>query len=136
MPLSLYLGFVATCLVLMVMPGPNVALIVANSLAHGTRYGLMTGTSTAICETVSPDSKVLIVWLKRADGGDPGQIADKIVDASKGAGVYVVAGNGSHTNAFSAGLLAGRLFVAFTPRKSASGFKLYWPGNPPIALEK
>jgi threonine/homoserine/homoserine lactone efflux protein len=34
----------------MVMPGPNVALIVANSLAHGTRYGLMTvaGTSTAI----------------------------------------------------------------------------------------
>jgi homoserine/homoserine lactone efflux protein len=50
MPLSLYIGFVATCLVLMVMPGPNVALIVANSLAHGTRYGLMTvaGTSTAI----------------------------------------------------------------------------------------
>jgi threonine/homoserine/homoserine lactone efflux protein len=47
---SLYIGFVATCLVLMVMPGPNVALIVANSLAHGTRYGLMTvgGTSTAI----------------------------------------------------------------------------------------
>ena len=50
MPLSLYLGFLATCLVLMVMPGPNVALIVANSLAHGTRYGLMTvaGTSTGI----------------------------------------------------------------------------------------
>ncbi|MEA2841222.1 MAG: hypothetical protein QOF41_2552 [Methylobacteriaceae bacterium] len=50
MPLSLYLGFVATCLVLMVMPGPNVALIIANSLAHGTRYGLMTvaGTSSAI----------------------------------------------------------------------------------------
>jgi homoserine/homoserine lactone efflux protein len=50
MSLSLYIGFVATCLVLMVMPGPNVALIVANSLAHGTRYGLMTvaGTSTAI----------------------------------------------------------------------------------------
>jgi threonine/homoserine/homoserine lactone efflux protein len=50
MQLSLYIGFVATCLVLMVMPGPNVALIVANSLAHGTRYGLMTvaGTSTAI----------------------------------------------------------------------------------------
>jgi homoserine/homoserine lactone efflux protein len=50
MPLSLYIGFVATCLVLMVIPGPNVALIVANSLAHGTRYGFMTvaGTSTAI----------------------------------------------------------------------------------------
>jgi homoserine/homoserine lactone efflux protein len=50
MPLSLYLGFLATSLVLMVIPGPNVALIVANSLAHGTRYGLMTvaGTSTGI----------------------------------------------------------------------------------------
>jgi homoserine/homoserine lactone efflux protein len=50
MPFSLYIGFVATCLVLMVMPGPNVALIVANSLAHDTRYGLMTvaGTSAAI----------------------------------------------------------------------------------------
>jgi homoserine/homoserine lactone efflux protein len=50
MSLSLYIGFVATCLVLMIMPGPNVALIVANSLAHGTCYGLMTvaGTSTAI----------------------------------------------------------------------------------------
>jgi threonine/homoserine/homoserine lactone efflux protein len=50
MQLCLYLAFVATCLVLMAVPGPNAALIVANSLARGTRYGLMTvaGTSTAI----------------------------------------------------------------------------------------
>jgi len=34
----------------MLIPGPNVALIVANSLAHGARYGLMTvaGTSAAM----------------------------------------------------------------------------------------
>jgi homoserine/homoserine lactone efflux protein len=36
--------------VLVLIPGPNVSLIVANSLAHGTRYGLLTvaGTSAAV----------------------------------------------------------------------------------------
>lgn len=50
MPLDLYLGFVAATLVLILIPGPNVALIVANSVAHGTRYGLVTmaGTSVAL----------------------------------------------------------------------------------------
>jgi homoserine/homoserine lactone efflux protein len=47
---SLYLAFVAAVAVLMLIPGPNVALIVANSVAHGPRYGLLTvaGTSTAM----------------------------------------------------------------------------------------
>ena len=47
---SLYLGFVAAVIVLMLIPGPNVALIVANSVAHGPRYGLLTvaGTSAAM----------------------------------------------------------------------------------------
>ncbi len=50
MPLDLYLGFVAASAVLILIPGPNVALIVANSIAHGTRFGLLTvaGTSTAV----------------------------------------------------------------------------------------
>jgi homoserine/homoserine lactone efflux protein len=50
MHLSLYLGFVLASTVLILMPGPNVSLIVANSVAHGTRYGLLTvaGTSSAI----------------------------------------------------------------------------------------
>ena len=45
----LYLAFVASVVVLMLIPGPNVALIVANSVAHGARYGLLTvaGTATA-----------------------------------------------------------------------------------------
>jgi threonine/homoserine/homoserine lactone efflux protein len=48
--LSPYLAFIAAVTVLMVIPGPNVALIVANSVAHGSRYGLLTvaGTSTAM----------------------------------------------------------------------------------------
>jgi threonine/homoserine/homoserine lactone efflux protein len=48
--LSLYLAFIAAVTVLMAIPGPNVALIVANSVAHGTRYGLLTvaGTSAAM----------------------------------------------------------------------------------------
>ena len=48
--LSLYLGFSTAVTVLMLIPGPNVALIVANSVAHGPRYGLLTvaGTSTAM----------------------------------------------------------------------------------------
>ncbi len=48
--LSLYLAFIAAVTVLMLIPGPNVALIVANSVAHGARYGLLTvaGTSSAM----------------------------------------------------------------------------------------
>jgi threonine/homoserine/homoserine lactone efflux protein len=41
------LAFVAATALLIVIPGPNVALIVANSVAHGTRYGLLTVAGTA-----------------------------------------------------------------------------------------
>jgi homoserine/homoserine lactone efflux protein len=49
-PLPLYLGFITATVVLMLIPGPNVSLIVANSIAYGTRYGLLTlaGTSAAM----------------------------------------------------------------------------------------
>lgn len=49
-PFDLYLAFVAATTVLMLIPGPNVALIVANSVAYGTRFGLLTvaGTSAAM----------------------------------------------------------------------------------------
>ena len=42
--------FVAATILLILIPGPNVALIVANSLAHGARFGLTTvaGTSAAM----------------------------------------------------------------------------------------
>jgi threonine/homoserine/homoserine lactone efflux protein len=47
---QLYAAFVLATAVLMLIPGPNVALIVANSLAWGARYGLLTvaGTSSAM----------------------------------------------------------------------------------------
>lgn len=47
---STYLAFVAATVLLIAIPGPNVAIIVANSAAHGLRYGLLTvaGTSTAM----------------------------------------------------------------------------------------
>ena len=50
MDLHLYLTFVLATSILILIPGPNVALIVANSVAFGTRYGLLTvlGTSTAV----------------------------------------------------------------------------------------
>lgn len=44
------LAFVLAVVALLLIPGPNVALIVANSVAYGRRYGLLTvaGTSAAV----------------------------------------------------------------------------------------
>lgn len=46
----LYLAFVAASAALIAVPGPNVAVIVANSVKYGTRHGLLTvaGTSSAM----------------------------------------------------------------------------------------
>jgi threonine/homoserine/homoserine lactone efflux protein len=48
--LPLYSAFIAASSVLLLVPGPNVALIISNSLAQGRRYGLATvaGTSSAM----------------------------------------------------------------------------------------
>ncbi len=48
--LDLYLGFVLAVAILIMIPGPNVALIVANSVAYGPRQGLATviGSSSAM----------------------------------------------------------------------------------------
>jgi homoserine/homoserine lactone efflux protein len=50
MSIELYAAFVASVAVLILIPGPNVALIVANSVAYGVRFGLITvaGTTTAM----------------------------------------------------------------------------------------
>lgn len=47
---DLLIPFVFATIILGLIPGPNVALTVANSLAHGTRHGLLTvaGTSSAM----------------------------------------------------------------------------------------
>jgi threonine/homoserine/homoserine lactone efflux protein len=46
MPLDLYLGFVAASVFLVIFPGPNVTVIIANSLTHGVRSGLLTVAGT------------------------------------------------------------------------------------------
>ncbi len=50
MPLELLLAFAAASALLALMPGPNVAAIVANAVTYGPRYGLLTvaGTSSAM----------------------------------------------------------------------------------------
>lgn len=47
---SLFLAFIAATILLALFPGPNMALIIANSVAHGARYGFWTllGTSAAL----------------------------------------------------------------------------------------
>ena len=41
MAIHLYLAFVAACVVIVIVPGPTVTLIIANSLRHGTRAGML-----------------------------------------------------------------------------------------------
>jgi threonine/homoserine/homoserine lactone efflux protein len=56
---NLVLAFILATSILMVIPGPNVALIVANSVAWGTRYGLLTVASTAAAMVVQLGLTVL-----------------------------------------------------------------------------
>lgn len=48
MSLSLYLAFLATCIVLIIVPGPTVTVIVANSLRYGARAGLLNVAGTQL----------------------------------------------------------------------------------------
>ena len=48
MAIHLYLAFVAACIVLVIVPGPTVTLIIANSLRHGTRAGLLNVAGTQL----------------------------------------------------------------------------------------
>jgi threonine/homoserine/homoserine lactone efflux protein len=68
--LQLYLAFVLATTILMLIPGPNVALIVANSVAYGTRYGLLTvlGTSSAMVLQLAITAigmTALLSWLSQ-----------------------------------------------------------------------
>ena len=48
MTLELYLGYVLACVLIAVVPGPTVTVIVANSLAHGARAGLLNVAGTQL----------------------------------------------------------------------------------------
>src|SRR2546423_12238089 len=48
MPLDLYIAYALACLLIAIIPGPTVTVIVANSLAHGTRAGLLNVAGTQL----------------------------------------------------------------------------------------
>ncbi|MBV9549863.1 MAG: LysE family translocator [Alphaproteobacteria bacterium] len=50
---NLLLAFIAAVTLLMLIPGPNVALIVANSVTHGVRAGLVTVAGTVAAQALS-----------------------------------------------------------------------------------
>ncbi len=45
---ELYLAYLLACIVIIIVPGPTVTLIIANSLTHGTRAGLLNVAGTQI----------------------------------------------------------------------------------------
>jgi threonine/homoserine/homoserine lactone efflux protein len=45
---EIYLAYVLACVVITIVPGPTVTVIVANSLTHGTRAGLLNVAGTQI----------------------------------------------------------------------------------------
>ena len=47
-PLDLYLAYIAACFLIAIIPGPTVTVIIANSLAHGTRAGLLNVAGTQL----------------------------------------------------------------------------------------
>lgn len=48
MTLELYLAYVVACALITIIPGPTVTVIVANSLAHGARAGLLNVAGTQV----------------------------------------------------------------------------------------
>jgi threonine/homoserine/homoserine lactone efflux protein len=48
MSIQIYLAYVVACFVITIIPGPTVTLIVANSLSHGTRAGLLNVAGTQL----------------------------------------------------------------------------------------
>jgi len=48
MTVELYVTYVLACILIAIVPGPTVTVIVANSLAHGTRAGLLNVAGTQL----------------------------------------------------------------------------------------
>lgn len=52
MNLELFAAFLLATAILVAIPGPNVSLIIANSLAHGSRHALVTVAGTASAQAI------------------------------------------------------------------------------------
>jgi threonine/homoserine/homoserine lactone efflux protein len=64
MTIELYAAFVAATTILMLIPGPNVAVIAANSLARGSRWGLVTAAGT--CAAMVPQLAFTVLGMSAA----------------------------------------------------------------------
>ncbi|MEZ5667480.1 MAG: LysE family translocator [Alphaproteobacteria bacterium] len=114
--MTLYLAFVAAVAVLVAIPGPNVALIVANSVAYGARFGLVTVAGTTLG---------VAVQLALAVSGMAalmGAMAD-LLGWLRWLGVAYLVGLGLWTWSRTAGDLAA---VQAQPRRPAA---IFWQGT-------
>lgn len=59
MTMNLYLAFVLASTILILIPGPNVAVIVGTSIRHGTRSGLITVAGTSAAQAIQVAVTVL-----------------------------------------------------------------------------
>ena len=48
MPIDLYLAYLLACILIAIIPGPTVTVIIANSLKHGARAGLLNVAGTQL----------------------------------------------------------------------------------------
>ncbi|MDP5218635.1 LysE family translocator [Ruegeria sp. 2205SS24-7] len=151
MSLDLLLALIAATAVLVVIPGPNVALIIANTIAHGFRFGAATvlGTTLGIllqlCLVVIGLSALLqlaadaLLWIKWAgvlyllflgiqalrQGFDPmpeARATDRPVTAMFWQGLFLAVINPKT-------LLFGAAFLPQFVSPQAGGFGLIWAAS-------
>src|SRR5262245_56595031 len=48
MPLETYIAYALACIVIVLVPGPTVTLVIASSMRHGTRAGLLNVAGTQL----------------------------------------------------------------------------------------
>lgn len=70
-PLELYIPFLVAAVILIVIPGPNVGLIIANSLRHGVHAGLITVVAVSVATMIQLGVAVLgmtslLAWAAQA----------------------------------------------------------------------
>lgn len=77
MSLEIYAAYVFACLLVTIVPGPTVTVIVGNSLAHGTRAGLLNVAGTQLGLALMMGTLIVglssvieaMGWLRRAARG-------------------------------------------------------------------
>lgn len=134
MPLDLYLGFVAATTLLILMPGPMVALIVSNSIAGGFRAGLLTVAGSgaamvlhlvAVCAGLGALLSAMgsgLFWLKWAGAAYLFYLG---VRAIRAAPKDLAAPDASKKSAYRT--LAEGFFVALTNPKTLLFYAAFFP---------